>query len=83
MIFKQNIAHLTQRHALQALIIASAESLKSLFMQAKLTQTLYIWTIHVAKENISAIVIPTISYTTHCNFSQNFITCKQQKNRFL
>ena len=38
LIFKRNIAHLTHRRALRALIIASAERLKSLFVQAKFTQ---------------------------------------------
>ena len=79
LIFKTNIAHLTHRRALRALIIASVERLKSLFVQAKFTQTLCIWTIHVSNENNSAIVIPTISYFTHCSCSQKCYTCKQQK----
>ena len=78
LIFKRNIAHLTHRRALRALIIASAERLKSFFVQAKSTWTLCIWTIHVPNENNSAIVIPTIS-ATHCNCSQKCHTCKQQK----
>ena len=50
-------------------------------VQAKFTQTLFIWTIHVPDEKNSAIVIPTIrgEYTTHCSCSQNCHTCEQQK----
>ena len=73
--------HLSRhRCALRALIIASAERLKS-FVQAKFTQTLCIWTIHFPNENNSAIVIPTIrgECATHCNCSQKCHTCKQQK----
>ena len=78
--FKRNIAHFIHRHALQALIIASAERLKSLFVEAKFTQTLCIWTIHVPNDNISAIVIPTIrdECATHCKCSQLFDTCLQR-----
>ena len=81
LIFKRNIPHLAHRCALRALIIASAERLKSLFVQAKFTQTLCFWTIHVPNENNSAIVMPTIrgKCTTQCNCSQKCHTCKQQK----
>ena len=81
LIFKKNIAHLTRRRTLRALIIVSAERLKTLFVQAKFTRTLCIWTIHVPNENDSAIVIPTISgdCATKCNCSQNCHTCGQQK----
>ena len=79
LIFKRNIAHLAHRRTLRTLIITSAKRLKSLFVQAKFTQTLCIWTIHVPNENNSAIVIPTIrgECTTHCNCSQLFHTCVQ------
>ena len=40
LIFKRNIAHLTHRRALRALIIASAERLGSLFVLANFPQTL-------------------------------------------
>ena len=78
LIFKRNIAHLTNRRALRTLIIASAERLKCLFVQAKFSQTLCIWTIHLSNENNSAIVIPTIrgGCTTHCSCSQKSYTCK-------
>ena len=58
-----------------------AKRVKSVFVQAKFTQTLFIWTIHVPNENNSAIVIPTVGgeCTTHCNCSQKCPTCKQQK----
>ena len=70
LIFKRNIAHLAHRRTLRTLIIASAERLKSLWT--------ILWTIHVPNEKKSAVVIPTISYTTHCNCSQKCHTCKQQ-----
>ena len=78
--FKRNIAHLARRRALWTLMIASAERLKSLFVQAKFTQTLCIWSIHVSYEYNSAIIIPTIGSecATLCNCSQKFHTCKQQ-----
>ena len=81
LIFNWNNANLTHRRALRALIIASAERFKSLFVQAKFTQTLCIWTIHVPNEKNSAIVKPTMrgECTTHCNCSQRCHTCKQQK----
>ena len=84
LIFKRNIAHLTHRRALWALLIASAERLKSRFVQVKFTlNTSYlgIWTIHISNENNSAIVLPTIrgECTTHCSCSQKGYTCKQQK----
>ena len=49
--------------------------------QAKFTQTLSIWKIHVPNDINDAIVIPTISgeCTTHRNCSQKCHTCKQQK----
>ena len=79
-IFKRTVAHLAHRHALRALIIASAERLKSLFVQAKLTRTLCIWTIRVHNKYNSAIVIPTIrgEGVTHFNRSQLFHTCLQR-----
>ena len=72
--------HLAHRHALRSLIIASAERLESLFVQAKLTRFLCIWTIHVHNENKSAIVIPTIrgEGATHFNCFQLFHTCLQR-----
>ena len=75
------IAHLAHRRALRILKIASAERFKSLFVQAKITQTLCIWATQVAKENNSTIVIPTIKgeCATQCNCSQKYHTCKQQK----
>ena len=59
-----------------------SERLKSLFVQAKLTQTLCIWVLHIPNENYSAIVMPTIrgECTTHCNCSQKCHTCKQKKS---
>ena len=79
LIFKRNIAHLTHRRPLRALIIASAERLKSLFVHADFTQTLCLWTIHIPKENNSAIVKPTIrgECATYCNWSQLFHTSLQ------
>ena len=80
LITKRNITHLTQRRALRALIITSAERLKSLFVKAKFTRTFCIWAIHVPNENNSAIIIPTIKgeCATHCNCSQLFHTCLQR-----
>ena len=80
-IFKENFAHLTQRRALRALIIASAKRLKSLFVQSKFTQTLCIWTIHIPNENNSTNVIHKIrgECAAHCNCSQKYHTCRQQK----
>ena len=80
LIFKREIAHLAHRPTLRALTIASAERLKSLFVQALSTRTLCIWTWHVPNENNSAIVIPTIrgECATHCNCSQLFQTCLQR-----
>ena len=73
LIFKRNTAHLAHRRALRILIIASAQRLKSLFVQATFTQTLCFWTIHVSNENNSATVIPTIKgeCATHRNCSKN------------
>ena len=56
-----NITHLTHRCPLRALTIASAERFENHFLESKVTRTLCIWTIHVPKENNSAIVISTIS----------------------
>ena len=78
LIFKKNDAHLTHRRTLRTLIIASAERLESLFVQAKFTQTLCIWTIHVPNDNNGTIVKRTIS-ATHRNCFENCYTCKQQK----
>ena len=78
MILKRKIAHLAHRRALRTLIIASAEKLKSLFLQATFSQTVCIWTIHVPNDNNDTIVIPTIS-ATHRNYSEKCYTCKQQK----
>ena len=80
-LFKKNIAHLAHRLTLWTLIIASAKRLKGLFVQAKFTQTLFIWTIHVSNENNSAIVKATIrgKFAAHCKFSQKCYSCKQQK----
>ena len=78
LIFKGNIAYLTNRPTLRTLIIASAERLKSLFVKAKFTQTLCIWAIHVPSDNTDTIVIRTIS-ATHRNCSEKCYTCKQQK----
>ena len=76
-----NIAHVADRRALRTLIIASAERLKSLFVQAKFTQTTYVWTIHVSIENTSAIVIASIrgGSATHFDCSQNYHTCERQR----
>ena len=81
LIFKMKIGHLAHRPTLRALIIASAQRLKSLFLQAKFTRTFCIWTIHVSNENNSANVIPTIrdECATHRNCSQKGQTCRQQK----
>ena len=74
LIFKKNIAHLAHRPTLRTLIIASAKILKSLFVQAKFTLTLCVWTIHVPNEKNSAIVIPTVrgECTRHFNCSRLF-----------
>ena len=80
LIFKRNIGHLRHKRALRAMIIASAERLKNLFMHAEVTQTLCIWTIHVPSEIYIAIAMPTImgECTIHCNCSQFFHTCLQR-----
>ena len=79
-IFKRNIAHLSHGRPLRTLITASAERLKSLFVQAKFTGTFCIWTIHVPNENNSAVVVPTIrgECAAHRNCSQWFHTCLQR-----
>ena len=76
-----NIAHPAHRRALLTLILASAERLKRLFVPAKFTRTLCIWTIDVPNENNGAIVIPTIrgECATNSNCSQSFYTCLQRK----
>ena len=81
LIFKRNTAHLDYRRALRTLIITSAERLKNLFVQAKFTRTLCIWSKHVPNENDSAFVIPTTrgECATHRNCSQFFHTCLQRK----
>ena len=81
LIFKKGIAQLAHRRALQTMIIASAERLKSPFVQAKFTRILCIWAMHVPNEKNSAIVKPTIrgECATHCKFSQKCHTCRQQK----
>ena len=80
LIFKSNIAHLAVRRALRTFSNASAERLKSIFVQAMFTQTLCILTKHVPNENKSAIVIPTIrrECTTHRYWSQLFDTFLQR-----
>ena len=79
---QRNIAHLAHRRALRTLIIASAERFNSLFMQAKFTQTLCIWTIHIPNENNSAIVEPTITCecATQRNCSQNVTLVSNKKS---
>ena len=80
LISKKNIAHLAHRSTLRTMIITSAKILKSLFVQAKFTQTLCISTKHVPNENNSATVIPTTrrERITHCNCSQLIHTCLQR-----
>ena len=80
MISKRNIAHLAHRRALRTLKIASAERLKSLFVQTKVTRTLCIRIIQVPNEPYSAFVTPTIrgECSTYRNFSQLFHTCLQR-----
>ena len=75
-----NIAHLPHRRALRTLVIACAERLKSLFVQAKCTQTLFIRTIHVSKDINNAVVKPIIrgQCTTHRECSQIFHTRLQR-----
>ena len=82
MFFKSNIAHLTHGRALRTLIIASAERLKSLFVQAKFTQTLCIWTIHVSNDYNSAIILPKTGSecATHFNCSQNVTLVSNKKS---
>ena len=81
LIFTRNNAHLAHRPTLRILIIASVKRLKSLFVHAKFTQTLCIWTKHVSNENNSAIVKPTIrpESDTHCNCSQNVTLVSNKK----
>ena len=78
LIFKGNIAYLTNRPTLRTLLIAAAERLKSLFVKAKFTQLPCIWAIHVTNDNNGTIVIRKIS-VTHRNCSEKNHTCKQQK----
>ena len=58
MTFKRKFAHLAHRRVRRILIIASAEKLKSLFVQANFPRTL--WTIQVTNEKNSAIGKHTI-----------------------
>ena len=84
LIFKRNIAHLTHRCALRAMIIASARKLKSLFVQAKFTQTLCICAIQVANDNNSAIVIPTIRVNAlHIVIALKIVTLVSNKKSIL
>ena len=81
LIFKKNIAHLTHRRTLRTLIITSAERLKSLFVQAKFTQTLCIWTIHAPM-----IIMALLSYAQsalHIVIALKNVTLETKKNRFL
>ena len=84
LIFKRNTARLADRRALRTLIIASAKRLKSLFVQAKFTRKLCIYTIHIPNENNSAIVIPTIrgECAKHRNCSQIIHSCLQRNIGF-
>ena len=58
LIFKRNIAHVTHRRALRTLIIASADRLKCLFVQAKFTRTFCIWKMHVPMRIIVLLSYP-------------------------
>ena len=80
LIFKNNLAHLAHRRALRTLTIASAERLKSLFVQANNTWTLWIRKRHVSIESIRAIIIPTIrgECATLRDCSHLFHTCLQR-----
>ena len=71
---------MTHRRAMRALINASAERLKSLFVNANFTRTFCIWTADIPNENNTAIFIPTIrcECAKHCNCSQLFHTCLQR-----
>ena len=82
LIFKKNIEHLAHRRALRTLIIASAQRLKSLFVQATFSETFCIRTIHVSNENNSAIVKPTMrgECATQCNCSQKCQTFRQKNS---
>ena len=77
---KKNVAHLTQRRALRTMIIASAESSKSPFVQTKFTRTLCIWKTHVPNNRNNANFIPTIrgECATHRNCSRLFQTSLQR-----
>ena len=48
-------------------------------MQAKFTQTLCIWAIHVLNVNKGTIAIRTIS-ATHSDYSEKCYNCRQQKS---
>ena len=74
LMFKRNIAHLDYGRALRASINASAERLKSLFVQAMFTRTLCKSTRHVPNENFSGVVKPRIrcESATHRNCFEYF-----------
>ena len=77
---QNKFARLAHRRALRTLVIASAERLKNLFVQAKFAGTLCNRTKHVPKEINSAFVIPTIrgECATHRDCYQLFHTCFQR-----
>ena len=79
-IFKRNVTHVTHRRTMRTLVIASAERLKKLFLQAKFTRTLCIRSKHVPNDINSALVILPIrgDCATHCNGFQIFHTCLQR-----
>ena len=79
-VFKRNIAHLAHRATLRTLIIASAKRLKSLFVQAKFTQTLCFPTTHAPKKVVDSNKIPQIrgECVKNRNCSQFFHTCFQR-----
>ena len=58
LIFKRKMAHLAHRPTLRTLIIVSDKRLKSIFVQAKFTQTLCIWAIHVPLRIIELLSYP-------------------------
>ena len=75
LVFERNIAHLAHCRALRTLMIASAERLENLFVQAKFTRTLCIWIIHVPNENSSAFVSHTFRVNAvHIVIALNYFT---------
>ena len=74
LMFERNIAHLDYGRELRTLTFASAERLKSFFVQATFTRTLCKTTIHVANENFTGIVETTVrgECATHRNCFQYF-----------